>query len=143
MHRSAIALVLLAVGTAAALAGPIEDRKALMKQNADAAKIGVGLTKGEVPYDQGKAEDVLKIHAMVAAKLPTLFPEDSKTGDKTSAAPKIWEDMAGFKAAAAKFEHDATTAMAQTSDQATFAKAYMVVVSNCGACHQTYRIKQE
>ena len=143
MRRSATALVLLAVGTAAALAGPIEDRKALMKQNADAAKIGSGLAKGEVPYDRSKAEDVLKVHAMVAAKLTTLFPEDSKTGGKTSAAPKIWEDMAGFKAAAAKFQQDATAAMAQTGDQATFAKAYMVVLSNCGACHQTYRIKQE
>jgi len=41
--------------------------------------------------------------------------------------------MAGFKAAAAKFQQDATSAMAQTKDQASFAKAYAVVVSNCGA----------
>jgi cytochrome c556 len=143
MKHGAIALVLLVVGTASVFAGPIEDRKALMKQNADAAKIGTGLAKGELPYDQAKAEDVLKVHAMVAAKLPTLVPEDSKTGDKTTASPRIWEDMAGFKAAAAKFQQDATNAMAQTKDQASFAKAYAVVVSNCGACHQTYRIKQQ
>jgi cytochrome c556 len=142
MERGAIALVLLAIGTASAFAGPIEDRKALMKQNADAAKIGTGLAKGDILYDQAKAEDVLKVHEMVAAKLPTLVPDDSKTGDKTSASPKIWEDMAGFKAAAQKFGQDASAAMAQTKDQASFAAAYKVVVSNCGACHQAYRTKQ-
>lgn len=142
MQRMAISLVLLLVGTVSAVAGPIEDRKALMKQNADAAKIGVGMAKGELPYDEQMAEDVLKVHAMVATRLPTLFPEDSKTGGKTSAAPKIWEDMAGFKAAAAKFAQDANSAMTQTKDQTSFAKAYMVVLSNCGVCHQTYRIKQ-
>lgn len=142
MQRAAAALVLLLAGTTYVFGGPIEDRKALMKQNADAAKLGTALAKGEQPYDQGKAEDVLKVHAMVGAKLPTLVPEDSKTGDKTTASPKIWEDMAGFKAAAAKFQQDATNAMAQTKDQASFAKAYPAVVSNCGACHQAYRIKQ-
>lgn len=142
MQRNAFALVLLIAGTASVVAGPIEDRKALMKQNAEAAKVGVGLAKGDLPYDKSKAEDVLKVHAMVATKLPTLVPEDSQTGGMTSAAPKIWEDMAGFKAAADKFEQDAKNALAQTKDQASFAKAYMVVVSNCGACHQTYRIKQ-
>jgi len=42
------------------------------------------------------------------------------------------EDMAGFKAAAAKFQQDAMT---QTKDQASSAKVCPVVVSNCGACH--------
>ena len=110
------ALVLLVVGTASVVAGPIEDRKALMKQNAEAAKIGVGLAKGDLPYDQAKAEDILKVHTTVASKLPTLFPEDSQTGSMTSAAPKIWEDMPGFKAAAAEFGQPASAAVAATTE---------------------------
>jgi cytochrome c556 len=142
MQRFAAAFVLAALCATSAFAGPIEDRKALMKQNADAAKVGDGMAKGNVPFDAAKATEILGVHAMVATKLPSLFPEDSKTGGKTTAAPKIWEDMAGFKAAAAKFAQDAKTAVAASSDQASFAQAYAIVLKNCGACHTAYRIKQ-
>jgi len=134
--------LLLALGTSLALAGPIEDRQQLMKGIAAATKTGAGLAKGDIPYDQAKAQEVFATYSTNIEKLPSLFPEDSKTGSETTASPKIWEDMAGFKDHAAKLDSDAKAALASTADQASFAKAFGDVTKNCGACHGTYRIKK-
>jgi len=141
MKRFVVATVLVAFGATAAFAGAIEDRRALMKDGVAATtKTLTGYAKGETPFDAAKVKELLKVYVDASAKLPTLFPDDSKTGD-TTAAPKIWEDMAGFKAAAAKFGTDATAAEAAT-DTASFAKAFGVITANCGSCHGTYRIKK-
>lgn len=141
MKRFVVASLVLGLGVSAAFAGAIEDRQALMKGVGAATKTGAGLAKGEIPFDAAKAAEVLKVYVAASEKLPTLFPEDSKTGGDTTASPKIWDDMAGFKAAAAKFGADAKAAMAAT-DQASFAAAFGEVTKNCGACHGAYRVKK-
>jgi cytochrome c556 len=65
----------------------------------------------------------------------------SKTGD-TAAAPKIWEDPNGFKAAAEKLAADAQKLRLQVKDAETFKTAFGEVTKNCNACHQTYRINK-
>jgi cytochrome c556 len=134
--------LLLALGTTLALAGPIEDRQQLMKGIAAATKTGAGLAKGDIPYDPAKAKEVFQTYSANIQKLPALFPDDSKTGGETTASPKIWDDMAGFKDHAAKFDSDAKAALDSTGDQASFARAFGDVTKNCGACHGTYRIKK-
>lgn len=141
MKRFVAAAILVAFGATAAFAGAIEDREALMKGVAGATKTLTGYAKGETPFDAAKVKELLKVYVDASAKLPTLFPDDSKTGGETTAAPKIWEDMAGFKTAAAKLGTDATAAEAAT-DTASFAKAFGVITANCGSCHGTYRVKK-
>ena len=137
----ASAVLVVSFGVATAFAGPIEDRQAIMKGVANATKAASAIAKGETPFDAAKAKELLKVYVDAAAKMPALFPEDSKTGGDTSAAPKIWEDMAGFKAGFAKLSADATAAEAAT-DQASFAKAFGTVAGNCKSCHEAYRIKK-
>jgi cytochrome c556 len=141
MKRFLAAGILVALGVTAVLANPIEDRQALMKQVAAATRTGAGLAKGETPFDAAKAQEILQVYVRASEKLPGLFPDDSKIGGDTTAAPKIWEDMAGFRADAAKLGADAKAAMAAT-DQASFAKGFGEVTRNCGACHGAYRIKK-
>jgi len=141
MKRLIAAAVFVAFGSSIALAGPIEDRQSLMKGVAAATKKGAALAKGDTPFDAAQAKEVLAVYINASEKLPTYFPEDSKTGNDTTASPKIWEDMAGFKAAAAKLGADAKAAEAAT-DQTSFAKAFGQVTGNCQACHQAYRIKK-
>ena len=144
MKRFVIAAALVAAGVTTAFAGPIEDRQALMKGIAKATKDASAYAKGDTPFDAAKVKALLQVYVDGAAKLPTLFPDDSRTGgtDPTTASPKIWEDMAGFKTDAAKLGADATSAMAAT-DQASFAKAFGVIASNCNSCHGTYRVKKD
>jgi cytochrome c556 len=122
---------------------PIAARQELMKHNGGAAKIAVDMIKGAKPFDVAAAADAMKTLQDDMVTFVTLFPEGSDKG-KTSASPKIWEDMDGFKAAAAKLAADAKTAgeaAAQGVD--AFKVAFNAVGSDCGACHQAYRVKKD
>jgi len=144
MKRIAVAVILAAVTTSAAFAGPVEDRQTLMKNVQAATKDGIALTKDTTPWDAAKAKSVTQVYIDAAAKLPTLFPAGSeKGGDGNFAAdPKIWSDNAGFKAAAMKFGADAKAAQGAT-DTASFKTAFTKITADCTACHGTYRVKPQ
>jgi cytochrome c556 len=138
----AVAAVVLGVGVAVAQQDVIKDRKAIMKGNGDQAKIGAAMAKGEQPFDLAAAQKIFATYADAATKMPSLFPDDSKTGGETAALPKIWEDMADFKARFAKFGDDAKTAQASVKDLDSFKTAFGNIGKNdCGGCHQLYRAK--
>jgi cytochrome c556 len=144
MIRIALAAAGLALGFTAVVAqpNPIAERRETMKGVGAATQQGAAIAKGEAPFDAARVQTIFKTYADAAKKVPTLFPENSKTGGETTAAPKIWEDQAGFKAAFAKFETDATAAASSATDLATFRTAFGNVTRNCGSCHETYRIKR-
>jgi len=143
MKRLVLAATTLALGMSIALAeSPIAARQALMKKNGDAAKIGAAFMKGEAAFDLAKAKAIFAAYADAAAKMPALFPADSKTGEKTEALPVIWEKMDDFKAKFEKFGADAKDAQAKVTDEASFKAIFPVVQKNCGGCHQTYRVKK-
>jgi cytochrome c556 len=145
MIRTVLAIAAVALGVCAATAqqDPIAARKALMKANGDEAKIAAAMIKGEQPFDLAAAHKIFATFQDAAAKMPTLFPDNSKTGGDTAADPKIWENMADFKAKFAKFGEDAKAADASVKDLDSF-KASMgdIGKNDCGGCHQTYRIKK-
>jgi cytochrome c556 len=143
MKRFVLAVAALAVGVTAVVAQDvIAQRKALMKTNGDQAKIGTAMSKGEAPFDVAKAQAIFVAYADAAQKMPSLFPENSKTGGETSAHPKIWESKADFDAKMKKFGDDAKAAQAKVKDLDSFKAAYGEVMRNCGGCHETYRVKK-
>src|SRR5215470_6709107 len=99
----ALVALIVAGGTSAVIAqsDPIKTRMGLMKANADNAKIMVQMMRGQAPFDAAKVNAAFNQWAETAEKLPGLFPDNSKTGEKTRAAPKIWEAKADFDAKAA------------------------------------------
>ncbi|MGA8612887.1 MAG: cytochrome c [Xanthobacteraceae bacterium] len=138
----AVAAVVLGVSVAVAQQDVIKDRKAIMKANGDQAKIAAGMVKGEQPFDIAAAHKIFATFQDAAAKMPALFPDDSKTGEDTAALPKIWEDTADFKARFAKFGDDAKAANASVTDLDSFKAAMGNIGKNdCGGCHQIYRAK--
>ncbi len=143
MMRSVFVALGLAVGVSAVLAqaNPISERRDTMKAVGAATREGAAMAKGEAPFDAAKAQAVFKAYGDAAKKMPGLYPDSAKTGGETTAAPKIWEDQAGFKAAFVKFEADATKGAAAT-DLAGFRTAFGDATKNCGACHEVYRIKK-
>jgi cytochrome c556 len=142
--RTACVVVALAVSATAVTAqsDPISQRKELMKSVGGQARVGAQMVKGEAPFDLAKAQAIFATYASVAGKMPALFPDNSKTGGETTAAPKIWEDMDGFKAGFAKFEAEAKAAQASVKDLDSFKTAFGNVAKNCGGCHEVYRIKK-
>lgn len=135
---------IVAFGATAVIAqsDPIAARKALMKDTGAATGAVTRMAKGEAPFDLATAKKSFATYQEVAAKMPTLFPADSKTGGETSASPKIWESMDDFKAKFVKFGADAKAADALVKDLDSLKAAMSEIGKNCGGCHETYRVKK-
>ncbi|TPL01855.1 MULTISPECIES: cytochrome c [unclassified Mesorhizobium] len=144
MRKLVIAISLLAFAGSAAYADPIKDRQALMKERGKLAGQISKVVKGEEPFDAAAVLTALQALEANAEKFDAdkLFPAGSDKGD-TTAAPKIWEDMAGFKATGDKFLADAKAAVASPPSDVDALKAQLNTLGgDCGTCHQTYRIKK-
>ena len=138
------AILLLGVTAAAAQNCPefIQKRQTLMKRSGDEAKIGTAMIKGERPFDAAKVQEIYAAFADDAKQMPTLFPDCSKAGAKTTAAPAIWERMDDFKAAIAKFAADIKAAQDNNTKDLDALKAnFQTIGKNCSSCHQTFRIR--
>jgi cytochrome c556 len=144
MLRTVLAVTAIAVGVTvvAAQSDPISSRRELMKSMGAQTKTGSQMVKGEAPYDQAKATKIFDTYVEVADKMPTLFPEHTKTGGDTTAAPKIWEDQSGFRNLFTKLKTEATAAKASVKDADSFKGAFGGLTKNCGGCHETYRVKK-
>ena len=140
---AAALVVAAAATTVVAQTDVIAERKSIMRGNGAATRTGTQMIRGEMPFDLARAKEVFAGIQNGMTRFPNLFPENSKTGGETKAAPRIWEDMAGFRAASAKIVQDATAAAAATTDQASFQANFQRVTANCNSCHQTYRINPQ
>jgi cytochrome c556 len=144
MKRLFLALSLTAMAASVSYADPYADRSAIMKAIGKAVGSVAPIAKGEAPFDAAAVAAALNAINAEAQKVDVavLFPEGSNTGEST-AAPKIWEDMAGFTAAMDKFKAaTAAAAAANPADLAAFQAEFGKVTENCGSCHQVYRIKK-
>src|ERR1700678_3901730 len=125
-----VAAIALCLSAAIAQQDPIAARKALMKANGDQPKTGAAMMKGEAPFDVDKAHKIFATFEDAAAKMPSLFPDNSKTGGETAADPKIWESMDDFKARFAKLGADAKDAAAKVTDLDSFKAAFGSIGKN-------------
>jgi cytochrome c556 len=145
MRRLALAVSALALGVLAVHADPIEDRETLMKSFGKAVGALAPIAKGEKAFDAAEAHAGLVTLAERAAMfdVAALFPAGS-TNDKSTASPKIWEDMAGFQTHADKFKADTAAAAATPpADLAAFIGSFATVTEHCGGCHKEFRIKKD
>ncbi|MBS9719853.1 cytochrome c [Tianweitania sp. BSSL-BM11] len=145
MKKIVLTAGLLAMSFGMAHADPIADRQALMKDMGKAVGSVAKIAKGEQPFDAATVKTALETLATDAQKLDAdkLFPEGTETGGDTEASPKIWEDRDGFKEQIAKYQADTAAAVkADPQDLESFQMAFKSITANCGACHQTYRVKK-
>ena len=143
--RLLVALTVLMLAATAASAQSCQDvidkRQTLMKHSAAEAKIASSMIKGEVPFDLAKTKEIYATFATDAGAMPTLFPDCSKTGDHTTAAPAIWTKPDDFKAAIVKFTADIKAAQDSTKDLDSLKASFQTIGKDCGSCHQTFRVK--
>jgi cytochrome c556 len=140
-----VVFAVLMLGVTAATAQSCQDiidkRQTLMKKSGAEAKIGSAMIKGERPFDMAKVREIYAAFADDATQMPTLFPDCSKTGHKTTAAPAIWQKMDDFKAAIAKFAADIKAAQDSTKDVDSLKANFQIIGKNCSNCHQSFRVK--
>jgi cytochrome c556 len=140
-----VVFAVLMLGVTAAAAQSCQDvidkRQTLMKKSGAAAKIGTEMIKGERPFDMAQVREIYAAFTEDATQMPTLFPDCSKTGHKTTAAPAIWQKTDDFKAAIAKFAADIKAAQDSTKDVDTLKANFQTIGKNCSNCHQTFRVK--
>jgi cytochrome c556 len=130
------------VGASAAFAAdPITDRQTILKGFGDATRPVVAMLKGEAPFDAAKAKTALAAYSDGSAKLPALFPDNSRTG-KTEASPRIWAEKARFEGLFAKLGKEADAASAAITDEASLKANFPKVLGNCKACHDDFREKK-
>jgi cytochrome c556 len=148
MRYRSLSLVLcsgvLAAGVAAAAEDPIKERKQLMKENGDAAKLVTTMLKGEKPYDAKEAEAAIKSINASIAKFVTLFPKGTETGGDTAAKPEIWADKAEFDSIAKQLDvATAKAAAAAPGGLDGFKTAMGEVGKACKSCHEKFRFEKK
>ena len=133
-----------ALGMGSALAaGTKDEREAVMKKIGGSMGQLAAIAKGEKPYDADVVKTALSTMAENIKTFPDQFPAGSETVSPAS-SPKIWENMDDFKAKAAKLGSDAEALLAQLpADQAGVGAAMKTLGADCGACHQSYRLKTD
>jgi cytochrome c556 len=146
VRKLLVAAIITMFGLSAAAAQSCDDvikkRQTLMKGSGTAGRLASSMIKGETPFDLTKAMQVLAAFAEDAKEMPDLFPDCSRTGAETTAAPKIWEQMDAFKAAIVHFAADVKAAQDSTKDLDTFKANIQTIGTNCSNCHQTFRIRK-
>ena len=144
MRRTVLAAVAVIIGAGASIAAddPIHARQELMKANGKATKAVIPIMKGAAPFNLETVQTALKTYIDAADKAPALFPPGSDKG-KTHALPAIWKNKSDFEAHFAKLGTDSKAALAAIKDEASFKANFPAVLKDCGACHKSYRAKDE
>lgn len=140
MRRIVLAVSSLALMGTFAIADPREDREALMKSFGKALSVIAPMAQEQQPFDAAQVQAALAELNTQAQKLDVaaLFPEGS---DSARTSPAIWENMPDFQARVDKFKADvAAAAGAPAADLATLKTQLGAVGSNCGTCHEAYRL---
>jgi cytochrome c556 len=135
---------LLGAGAVIAQSDPIGARKALMKENNEHAKLAVQMMRDQAPYDPAKVDAAFVQWAETAQKLPGLFPDNSKSGQDTRAAPKIWMTKADFDAKAGEFAKAVAENREKAKSSVDGLRAAIPAVGNaCDNCHKDYRLSRQ
>lgn len=134
------AAVSLTIG--GALADPIEDRKANMKERGSLMRVLAPIAQGKQDFDVASVQDALEklsVNAEAGRNIAALWPEGTETGD-TKSAPSIWADLEGYQAASDKYAVDVAAAVeAAPQDLAAFQAVFGTAAANCGSCHEKFR----
>ncbi|MEO3387869.1 cytochrome c [Mesorhizobium sp. CAU 1741] len=134
----------ISLSAVAASADPIEDRQALMKERGAVMRILGPIAQGREPFEADKvleALEELNANAQATTDVDALWPEGSDSGGDNDSAPAVWEDREGFVAATNKYAADAAAAAeAAPQDLEAFRAVFGPVASNCGSCHEAYRL---
>ena len=145
----------IAAGVALALAAPLSalaqaKPDVLVKQRQSAMTLIAkyfgpiaGMAQGKIPYNA----DVVARNATYLENLAQMpwdgFNESTK-GEKSAARPEVWTEPKKFQEAADRLQGEAVklAVAARAKDEAGVKAQWGAVGKACGACHDSFRVKQ-
>jgi cytochrome c556 len=122
---------------------PILARQEIMKKSDEDLRALSKILRDEAPFDAAKARAAYASMEDGYKKVQGLFPDNSKTGEKTRASPKIWENRADFDAKMATFIKVAGEAKTKATSAAAFKDVHPTVIKACDNCHADYRMRRQ
>jgi cytochrome c556 len=146
---------LIVVGAALALAAPlsvlaqakpeqlVKQRQAAMTLIAKYFGPIAGMAQGKIPFNA----DVVARNATYLENLVQMpwdgFHESTKN-EKSAARPEVWTDPKKFQEAADRLQAEAVklATAARAKDEAGVKAQWGAVGKACGACHDSFRVKQ-
>jgi len=147
-----LALVsLLIVGTVYSHSGAkgiVKERMVAMKDMGDKSKIVADMYKGKADFDRTALIEAADAFVMHGTGMTELFPDtnDSRTGSKTEALPKIWDEWDDFNTLATEFvtrSEALQRTVASTEDAGQLKKAFFQTTKSCSGCHKRFRKPKE
>ena len=138
-----VAIISGGMAWAAGHSNPIDTRKNAMAGVSTSMGALSNMAKGTTEFKAWGAAAALRGMSYAVHDYGNYFP-DGSVGENSTASPKIWEDMAGFKGKLEKFQADIAGAIANPPQEASAIGPIMQTLGgNCKGCHETYRIKQQ
>jgi cytochrome c556 len=144
--RTTLAAIAVGLSAVAVMAqqDPVTTRENLMKENNKHAIAVVRMMRGQAPFDAAAIDAAFTQWADTAQKLPSLFPDGSKTGGDNRASPKIWVNKKDFDAKAAAFGKSVAENRDKGKGSLDGLKAAIPVVGKaCDDCHKEYRLGKD
>ena len=113
-----------------------------MKDVGAQTKTGGGMAKGEVPYDQAKAQGIFAAYVDGRREdCRTCSPRPRRPAATPRRLPAIWASMADFRARP-RSSSRRPRRRSSVKDLDSFKASFPGVTKNCGGCHETYRAKK-
>jgi cytochrome c556 len=141
---AAVAAVAFGATVVVAQQDPVTTREDLMKANNKHAIAVVRMMRGQAPFDAAAVDAAFAQWADTAQKLPSLFPDNSKTGGDNRASPKSWLNKKDFDAKAAAFAKGVAENHDKAKSSLDWLRAAIPVVGKaCDNCHEDYRLSKQ
>ena len=120
----------------------VKQRQAVMTLQGKYFGPMAGMAQGKIPFNAA----VVQRNAGFLDNLSRMAWDgfDASTrNEKTKALPAVFDDAAGFKAAAGRLENEAAklVALSRSGDEAAVKAQIGAIGKACGACHNDFRAK--
>jgi cytochrome c556 len=140
----AVGAIVAGVTVVAAQSDSIKQRNALMSSMWKDGLAGpYRMANGREPFDQAKAEAGLAKMSEIAAKLPPLWPPNSKAVaplPKYSSSSKIWDNKPDFEAKLAALTKSINDNRGKAKDLDSLKGVVRDINQRCENCHESYQV---
>lgn len=124
--------------------GIVKERMDAMKDMGDRSKIVADMYKGKSEFEQSALAEAADAFALHGSNMVEQFPDTkaSRSGSKTEALPKIWEEWEDFNELVIDFiasSEQLQNTVASTDDPLQLKKAFFQTTKSCSGCHKRFR----